>query len=78
MDPVGAALELRVELGAHEEGVLRQLHDLHQMSVGGEARQQHPGLLQLLPVVIVELEAVAVPLRDLRLAVEGGGAAALR
>ena len=37
--PVGAALELRVELGPYEPGVLRQLHDLHQPPVGGESRQ---------------------------------------
>ena len=66
-----------MELGAHEPGVVRQLHDLHQPLVGGEARQHQTGLLHLGTVVVVELEAVTVPLGDLRHAIEGAAAAAL-
>ena len=39
MGLVGPALELRVELDAHEPGVVRPLHDLHQAAVGGETGQ---------------------------------------
>ena len=58
--------------------MLRKLHDLHQMPVGGKAREKHPGGLEVGAVVAVELEAVAVPLGDLPGPIEGGGAAALR
>ena len=74
---VGTALELRVELGAHEPGVVRQLHDLHQPLVGREARQHQAGLLHLGAVIVIELKAVAVTLGDLHRAVEAAAAAAL-
>ena len=74
---VGTALELRVELGAHEPGMVRQLHDLHQPLIRGKARQHQAGLLHLGAVVVVELEAVAVALGDLRRAVEAAAAGAL-
>ena len=65
MGLVGAALQLGVELDAHEPGVVGQLHDLHQALVGGETGQLQARLGQLLAVVVVELIAVAVALGDL-------------
>ena len=67
-----------MELGAHEPGVVRQLHDLYQMAVGGETRQEHALFLQLRPEAVVELVAVAVALGDLRGAVQRPAAAPLR
>ncbi len=32
--PIGTRFELGVSLGAHEEGVARQLHELNEPSVG--------------------------------------------
>ena len=78
MGPVRPALKFRVELSAHEPGVRGDLHDLHQMAVGRQARQQHARRLHLLTVVVVELKAVAVALGDLRRAVQLPAAGALR
>ena len=52
--------------------MLRQIHNLHQPAVGGQARQAEARGLQGLPVLVVELVAVAVALGDLRPAVGGG------
>ncbi len=46
---VGPAFQLRVELDAHEPGVVGQLHDLHQPPVGGQAGQLQPRLGQRPP-----------------------------
>ena len=70
MGPVRTALELRVELGTHEPGVVRDLHDLHQAAVGRLSCQSHALGLHICPVVVVELKAVAVTLGDLRRAVQ--------
>ena len=59
------AFELRVELDAHEPGVVGQLHDLHQPLVGGQAGQYQTCVGEDLAVVVVELIAVAVALADL-------------
>ena len=65
MGPVGAALELRVELNAHKPGVPGFLHDLHQVAVRRQPRQPQPGILELLPELVVEFIPVPVPLGDL-------------
>ena len=67
-----------MELGAHEPGVVRQLHDLHQTAVGGQTRQNHALFLHLRPEIVAELIAVAVAFGDLPGAVQSGAAAALR
>ena len=67
-----------MELDAHEPGVVSDLHDLHQPSVGGQARQAQPRRRQRLPEVVVELVAVAVALVDAGRAVGPGGEAVLR
>ena len=65
MGLVGPGFQFRMELDAHEPGVFGQLHDLHQPLVGGEPGQHQPRLGKGLPVVVVELVAVAVALGDL-------------
>ena len=70
MGPIRAALKLRVELGAHEPGVVGELHDLHKAAIRGQARQDHALSLYSFPVIVVELEAVAVALGDLLRAVQ--------
>ena len=77
MRTVGAALELRVELGAHKPGMVLQLHDLHQPLIGGQARQSQACGPGGGAVVVVELIAVAVTLGDLRRAVQRPAPAAL-
>ena len=72
MCAVGAALELRVELCTQMEVAAGQLHSLHQMTVRACAGNDQPGVLHLLPEVVVELIAVAVALPDLALAVALG------
>ena len=62
--PVGAALELGVGLGAHEERVTRQLDELDQPVVGRGARADEPGLLEPAAVLVVDLVAVPVALVD--------------
>ncbi len=61
---VGAALQLGVELDAHEPGVVGQLHDLHQPFVGGLTARIRPAASSRLAVEVVELIAVAVALVD--------------
>ena len=58
MGAVGAALELRVELGTQMEGAAGQLHGLHQTAVRAGAGNDQTGVLHLLPEVVVELVAV--------------------
>ena len=69
---VGTALELGVELDSHKEGVAGDLHRLHQTTVGRLTAESQPSHLQLGPVLVVELIAVAVALVDLRRAVAVG------
>src|SRR5579884_602438 len=64
------ALELRVKLNPDEPGVIRPLDDLGQLPVGGHAREQQAGALQLVLVVDVDLVAVAMPLADVVAAVD--------
>ena len=78
MRPVGTALELRVKLGTHEPGVVRQLDDFYQAAVWGQARQPHTAHLHLRPEIVVELVAVAVALGDLCRAIQLPAAGALR
>ena len=67
-----------MELARHEPGVAGQLHHFHQPPVGGQPGQGQPRLCQRLPVVVVELIAVAVALVDLICAVDGRGQRTLR
>src|SRR6266567_6645682 len=62
--PLGPAAQLRVELAGHEPRVVGQLDDLDEPAVRREAAQDEARLLQHLPVLVVELEAVAVALVD--------------
>src|SRR6266511_3206914 len=57
-------LELRVELAAHEVRVVVELDHLDEVQVRVHAREDHPDLLVLRAVRVVELEAVAVALLD--------------
>src|SRR5262249_61587309 len=69
--------ELGVELAGDEEGVVRQLDDLHELLLGPDARNAKPSLLERVEVVVVHLVAVAMPLADRALPVDSGGGAAL-
>src|SRR5712691_4271019 len=65
-----ARLELRVELAGEEPRVIRQLDDLDEVAVGGDAGKHQPLLLEQRAEVVVELVTVAMPLGDLLLRVE--------
>ncbi len=69
MGPVGAALELGVELHPDVEVPPGQFHGLHQASVGARTRDDQPHLLQFGPVIVVELVPMAVAFLDHRLVV---------
>src|SRR5690348_5943928 len=60
----GPALQLRVELDAHEPRMVRPLADLRKLSVGREAGEPQPGGFDALAVSDVDLVAVSVVLRD--------------
>ncbi len=60
----GTALELGVELATHVPRVAAQLQDLHQLAIRGDTTDAQPVPLQSLPILVVELEAVAVALVD--------------
>src|SRR5205809_4806879 len=64
MRPVGSRAELRVELAGNEPGVVGELDDLDQAAVRREPAEDHPGLAHHLAVLVVELEAVTMPLVD--------------
>ena len=69
--PVGAALELGMELRPDHERVFAQLGDLHQPTVGRKAGKHQPIPDQHLAVGVVELEAMAMPLVGVRRAIRG-------
>ena len=62
MGPVGAALELGVELYGHEPGMIGNLDNFHQVALGVLARHAHAAGHKALQVFVVELVAVAVAL----------------
>ena len=66
MRAVGTALELGVILHAHIEGSVAQFHGLHQLTIRGKAAHGQARRAQGIPVVIIELIAMAVALPDLR------------
>src|ERR1051325_2507125 len=61
---IGTGTELWVELARHEPRMIRQLDDLNQATVGRHAAEDHAVLVHHLAVLVVELEAVPVPLVD--------------
>src|SRR5207248_6190298 len=67
--PIGPALELRMGLRSDPERMLVQLDELHQPAVRRQARATEPVGLELGPVLVVELVAVAVTLGHHPLAV---------
>src|SRR5437773_4354790 len=64
MRPVRSRAELGMELAGHEPGVVGELDDLDQAAVRREPAEDHPGLAHHLAVLVVELEAVTMPLVD--------------
>ena len=62
MRAVGARPELRVKLASHHKGVVSKLADLHQLPLWRETAENHPRLLQCLPKIVIELEAMAMAL----------------
>ena len=66
MGAVGPALELGVILHAHIEGSVAQFHGLYQLTIRGKAAHGQARRAQGIPVVIIELIAMAVALPDLR------------
>ena len=61
MRPVGPRAELRVELARDEPRVVGELDDLDQPSIRRDAAEGHPGVAKHLSILVVELEAMAVP-----------------
>ena len=61
---VRPALELRMELYAYKEVLLRNLHRFHQASVRRQAGQAQACVLQRFAVFVGKLVAMAVPLAD--------------
>ena len=64
MRTVGPAPEFRMELDAHEEGLLRQLHGLHKQAVRRQAGQAQACLLQAPAVLVGKFITVAVAFRE--------------
>ncbi len=62
---VRTRLELGVELAADEEGELGKLDHLDELAVRRDSRDREPRVGERLAIGVVDLEAVAVPLRDL-------------
>src|SRR3972149_4920117 len=54
--------QLRMELAGHEPGMVGELDDLHELLLGPEAGDPEAVLFQVLEVLVVHLEAVAVAL----------------
>ena len=69
MGLIGAALELGVELDAHIEGAVPQLHGFHDVTIGRGAADGQAGVHQGLAEVVVEFIAVAMALIDVGRAV---------
>src|SRR6478672_9999851 len=65
------ALELGMELDADEPRVVGPLDDFGQLVVGRHAREEQAGAFECVAVMDVDLVAVAVPLADEVLAVDG-------
>ena len=61
--PARPGLHLRMELRSEEEGMLRYLADLHQLTI--PAGEYHPLLLYGLDIGGIDLIAVPVPLHDI-------------
>src|SRR5262245_43212323 len=61
--------EFRVELAGHEPGMVRQLDDLDQLLVRPDPRDPKPALHEGVEIVVVDLEAMTMPLLDRALAV---------
>ena len=59
MGPVGAALELRMELDAHMEGTLRQLYRFNQALVRGGSAEGAAVAEEAVEEVTTTTEAVA-------------------
>jgi len=73
---VGTALEFRVELASDEVRMIGEFDDFDESLVGARAAEAESGVLQLVPVVVVELEAVAMTLGNLGFSVDFLGSAA--
>src|ERR1035437_348129 len=71
--PLGAALELRVELTGHEPGVVLQFDDLDEPPVRRLPGEHHTGGLEERPVGVVDLKPMAGPLVNELCAVNLGG-----
>ena len=71
---VGAAFEFGMELAADEERMFRQFDQLNEPAVGRLPGQTKPGCCERMTVVVAELIAVAVTLRNLLRTVEHGSA----
>ena len=56
----GRALVLGMELGTDEEGMRRQLHDLHETCLGIASGSHHSVLLKFVQILGIEFVAVAV------------------
>src|SRR5436190_510446 len=67
------AMEFGVELAGDIEGMLGQLDDLYQLSVGSMPAENPTGLLEPLAIGIVEFVAMTVSLIDHERAVKAGG-----
>ena len=59
---LGPALELRMELDAHMEGPVPDLHCFHQAAIRRGAAEHQPRIHQRLAIVVIELIAVPVAL----------------
>src|SRR5262249_12461770 len=71
----GARAELRVELAGHEPWVIGQLDDLDELLVRPDAGDAEAPLLERVEIVVVDLEAVPMPLLDHALPVRSRGGA---
>ena len=70
LGPVGAALELRMKLNPHKEGMVGDLDNLHKIFVFVDPRAGQARRGELLAVVVVKLVAMPVALLNKACSVE--------
>ena len=70
----GSRLQFGVELASDEPWMIRQLHDLDELTVGRKPTQLHAVLRKQIAICIRNLISMAVTLADFWLAIDLGGA----
>ena len=70
MGPVGAALELRVELAGNKPRMLRNYNHLDDTSIWGESGKHHSIFLKYFTVIVINFVTVTMSFLDLFAAIK--------